>query len=263
MLSRHIIIIAISTILVAEVAPADIFEKSLGYVSWGRNKRILTEDDRSNIVAAFEGTGNIAMQAAFDLVLNKRLQLVDPEVRQQVMSNLQSRVTINYDGGLEGSYSPAEGSSTAEIQLYLPRSLKGSSVHYGMLIHEVEHLIQDILLKKEGIDFHSELFLDNENFKNEIEKRAMTLEWNFFNALPETVMSAELKKLERARRINRFPMLQDAYRQVMAAVEQASENLSTWLEGQHRLGRYAPTRMIRHFGGGKGKCARLIREFRQ
>lgn len=208
-------------------------------------------------------------EAAFNIYIDARLRTLPEHEAAEVRRVLAERVFIRRSkpeltakkvankerefffpdkntGGLgDGQYGSDKDPS---IRLYETEGYEKSLITFHTLSHEVEHMIQDLALERQGIKGYQpgiwrKLFdgasVDYQRFIEE--RQAMVAEWEFAHAIPESVRLDLVKRIKADRNIHETQK-EDAIRWL----ENASLDFKSYIEKEHAVGRYTMASLARH-----------------
>lgn len=208
-------------------------------INGGLRKHQLSSIDKHAIEEIFQGQHLDDRERArqvFDIVLSSRLSLLDSEDAAQIRKILETKVSLKTGNMIDGQYNRL----LKTIKVKIPSHLRGTAIEYFLLMHELEHAIQDYLRLKKFNNpsfiqdfFRTILQLGSESFQTE--KGAMIAEWKYLHSLPN-----EAKK-ELIRQIKEDPKLWGWEKKFLVISLQASrkETADKYLFDQwEHLGRY-------------------------
>ena len=177
---------------------------------------------------------------AFDLYLQRRMDLLDPELQQKVRAIIEK----NEDPYIEGNRINGEYKNV--LQYYSvtnPKEFRETAIYYHTLVHEIEHAIQDahsgdievkfikVLTKKVKI---------KERFREEY--GAMLAEWNYIRSIPKEVRFKLFEELENFKGLPRRQK-----EMALRTLTQADDTALEYLRHEWGAGRYNMEQLEMHY----------------
>lgn len=176
-------------------------------------------------------------EAVFDLVLEDRLRLLDPEDQKYIRDFLKSRVVREKPNFRNQGHSGLD-TLKGEILLSVPDSARRTVLEYGILLHEIEHVIQERArdkavpgkIKKWIQEIKGE---DIAYFHREV--GAMLAEHEYISSIPLEVRAALKKQLQFYTDPNLPSPVKEFYLRFLDAEEAAP---ALRVRREHKAGRY-------------------------
>lgn len=163
----------------------------------------ITNDlERDRIVRAFSDpnvTERQASRMAFETVFAARLRLLAPEHVRQMAAQMPHPPTLLIT---EPRYAGFYNRDTHRIRIILPEEFQFTPVHYDILMHESEHMVQQSLknltpeLNWQGFNRVSDRYLAEEG--------AMFAEWQYLSVIPGEVRARLLDAVVRSRHLDSY-----------------------------------------------------------
>jgi hypothetical protein len=207
---------------------------ALDKLSASNQKSFLTSEERKKIedIFAAENPEQNPAQEAFKVLLEARLRGLPPEAAEHVRKAVENKAWRWSPFGSSSSYyDPRNGKIITKGPIWLRDSL----VEYQDLIHETEHVIQDYFYRKEGklFDIIWERLIHTTKIRFLEEDGAMRMEWEYFNAIPESVR----KKF--AEEVKQSSLSRPAKQRILRTLEAASHDVESYLKNERDNGRYS------------------------
>lgn len=199
----------------------------------------LTSEEKDKINLLFQATQNIdgrsAGEDAFEIYMKARLRQLPEDVRAKV-AEIYKNAEIQESSGLDSYYHPL----TQSLKLRGPERYKLSILDFAVRAHEVEHVIQDTLHRKEvGTSIYQSKWawswIEASHLK---EIGAMSAEWKYLSTMPINV------RRELAKRI-REDQMKTPFKDALAyMLENPAMPLKEYLDQMAKSGRYSKSNLV-------------------
>lgn len=187
------------------------------------------------------GNGKLSQEAveeAFQEYLRLRLRNFDPLIQAHIYSMAYYQIKVIEADGFEvgGRVNP----ESHRIEVVLPKSLMGTVIDYYVRVHEVEHVIQGLMVGLKAATSFDPRFA---NYRFHLEKGAMRAEGAFLMAFPSQFLKEYLKA------VTEYPTSEEteikAFMEGVLKNSIEAESISDYLKRNWDSGRYSRSKLIR------------------
>ncbi len=182
----------------------------------------------------------------FERVVNERIRLLTPPVAAEIRKLLEQNVQRTYYS--EGKHffgkfyrNKEEGNNSGQdmVKLVIPQNFRGTIIEYALLTHELEHGIQEAIVRDQlspGFnlqDFLKSLWdLEYHRFHHEV--GAMLSEFEYLQSIPQETRHSLIEEIRSS------PLLEEnSKRMRLRWMELNATKPGTHVRSEHLAGRYS------------------------